>query len=124
MSEYEILRDYIKYSLKDEDVVKQISHMRIQFTHTMSEFYFFNIFFRILKSLGVDCNRRMDSTVIGDNWVQFYFIDFYRDGMKYTTTFNRDKLLEDIKEFNLLQGGMSMQESANVLVDIFISLLI
>ena len=123
MSSHEVLREHIKSCLKDEDTIKQISLMRTQFTHIMSEFYFFNIFFRILKSLNIEYSRTECNTIDGDT-SQFYFINFYKSGVIYTTVYNHNKLIEDIKEFNFLQGDMGMLESANALVDIFISLLI
>lgn len=119
-----MLKEYIENSLKQEETINKVSIMRTQFTHIMSEFYFFNTFVRVLKSLGVDVKHRKESRDIGNDVAQFCYIDFNYNGEKYTTQYDNDKLVNDLKNFNILQVEMGMRESASTLVDIFLSLLL
>ena len=117
-------KEYIESLLKDEEIFNKILTMRPQFTHTISEFYFFNIFFRVLKSLGFEINHRKESNIIDNKIVMFCFIDFLKDGKIYTTQYDNDKLQYTLNEFNDTQPDMSMRGSTSVLIGIFLSLLV
>jgi hypothetical protein len=117
-------KEYIESLLKNEKITSQISIMRTQFTHIMSEFYFFNTFFRVLKSLGFEVHHRKESVIVDGKVASFCFIDFLKDNEKYTTEYDNGKLQNDLNNFNEIQGDMSMLESANALIDIFLSLLL
>ena len=123
-----MLKEYIINILREEKTIKQISLLRTQFSPLMTDFYFFRTFFevlipfRITAKIGISIKpfTNLDYT---EKPKELKSIEFECKGDYYKTEYDYLKLNDKLKEYNETQGNMSMMESANALVDIFIWLM-
>ena len=116
-------KEYIVDLLKEDDMVNKVLVTRTQFNHVVVESNFFNTFFQVLKSEGIECTSRKDTRIIDNDTVEFCYIEFIKDGEKYITEYDNNEFQENIRIFNDLQRDMSMHGSTNRLIEIFIDLL-
>lgn len=117
-------KEYIEGLLREDKTIDMISITRTQFSPIMTEFYFFNTFFQVLRLLKIDSKSRKDSKILDGEPVLFCYIEFTNGKENYTTQYDPHELERELRRFNNLQGEMSMRESANTLIDIFLSLLL
>ena len=121
-------KEYIISVLRREEIVKEVSLLRTQFELQMTDFYFFRTFIEAFKKSGIETEIQHEVLPFSftdkisklDNQ---YCIRFYKDREYLSKRFRYDKLQNKLKEYNTIQGEMSMLESASALIDIFISLI-
>ena len=116
-------KEYIKKLLNEEINVELISITRTHFSLIMTEFYFFEIFIHVLKISGIDCEIHKQPGFIDDNLVRSCYIHFTDGEDKYITQYDSRKFERDLQKFNNSQVDMGMLESAQALINIFVSLL-
>ena len=128
------MKKKIEDYLRSEETISNITIMRTQYNHVLSEFYFFKIFIDILEKDGYHINIKQDTVLepidinlSDDNRNRIKTINtitLKKDGQTLQKMFdNRLFYQTTIFNFNLKQGDMGMRESTIALIDIFLSLL-
>ena len=96
--------EYIEKLLKEEETIKQISLSRTQFSHYITEFYFFRIFFEVLQKLAIygSCEKSIHTHSIGNERVIIdYFVTLTEGKKILKAQYDHDQLLRDLQEYNI-----------------------
>lgn len=128
------MKKKIETYLRSEETISNITIMRTQYNHILSEFYFFKIFIDILEQDGYRIYIKqntvlepIDINLSDDNRNRIKTIStitLEKDSEIMEKTFNSKTFYHTaISGFNFKQGDMGMRESTNALIDIFLSLL-
>lgn len=114
----------IEKLLREENTLSFISKFRTQFSVTITEFYFFRTFFAALESVGIKGDTVKYSRMVNNGIKTDHCIILNKGSINYLeAVYDREKLLQELKRYNNSFEDTGMLESANALVDIFISLL-
>lgn len=116
-------KEYIEFILKDEEIAKSISKLRTQFSHHISEFYFFNLFVEILKKFNIMVKFEKKTYINNENKpVTDCFISLYEGDKGITTQYDENKLKETLNHFNSKQSELGFFASTMFLIDTFVNL--
>ena len=119
-------KDYIESLLREEEIVLQISKLRTQFSHHITEFYFFKTFIEVLKLLNINCLVFDDATFEPESgkFIVSSFIELQENNnILRSSKFKRTDFVNILRKYNTDQCEMSLRESTHALIDIFIGLL-
>lgn len=117
------MKKMIKKVLKDEKMIEKISIMRTQFSHIMTEFYFFNTFIQSLKTANIDIKIQKVPLVVNiDKVVNECYMIIDTEGKHTSVKYNENKLFKELEQYNYSQGDMGFRNSTLALIDIFIGL--
>ena len=116
-------KKYIEGVLREDNMVSSISKLRTRFSHTMSNFLFFKIFFEMFHTIDIDATITKRRCQYDGGIKTEYYIVINNDKDEYVTRYDSDKLEKDLQDFNNLQGEMGILESTHYLINIFVSLL-
>lgn len=127
------MKETIKKILKEESNVQCITKLRTQYSRNISEFYFFKIFVDILtpKGINISVHKKgtfdpIDLNLSIENKEKIKLVNILTISMNSYSSdyyFNSAYLEKVLNEFNNKQINMSMIESTNALIDIFLGLL-
>lgn len=110
--------------LKSEEMNKKIFTIRTNYSHIMTDFYFFKIFIEALKEFGID--TKIDKVPVIINGVPKNDCAIIMHDINSDIRFKYDEyeLHNDILQFSQIQNQLGMKESVNYLIDLFINLLL